>query len=135
MRLLFWYAMQTMKFIRVNNALIHGIASIDPKGFHIMISRSQNFRIFNLNLQAPGDSPNTDGIHMSISNLVEISESVIATGDDCVSMIQGSTNISVNKVICGPGHGFRYFPFPYSNSSQAQTLIKHSLKLLHVHVR
>ncbi|XWS53577.1 hypothetical protein CRYUN_Cryun10bG0013300 [Craigia yunnanensis] len=96
----------TMKFIRVNNALIHGITSIDPKGFHIMISRSQNFMIFNLNLQAPGDSPNTDGIHMSTLNLVEISESVIATGDDCVSMIQGSTNVNVNKVICGPGHGF-----------------------------
>jgi len=96
----------TLKFIRVNNAIIRGIKSIDPKGFHIMISSSQNFRIFNLNLQAPGDSPNTDGIHMSKSNLVKISKSVIATGDDCVSMIQGSTNISVKKVICGPGHGF-----------------------------
>ncbi|XP_022722902.1 exopolygalacturonase clone GBGE184-like [Durio zibethinus] len=96
----------TLKFIRVNDAIIRGIKSIDPKGFHIMISWSQNFRIFNLNLQAPRDSPNTDGIHMSKSNLVKISKSVIATGDDCVSMIQGSTNISVKKVICGPGHGF-----------------------------
>ena len=135
MRLLFWYTMQTMKFIRVNGAIINGIKSVDPKGFHIMISWSQNFKIFNVNLQAAGDSPNTDGIHMSKTNLVEISDSVIATGDDCVSMIQGSTDITVNGVTCGPGHGFRYFPFPYSNSSQAQTLIKHSLKLLHVHVR
>ncbi|XP_022749043.1 exopolygalacturonase clone GBGE184-like [Durio zibethinus] len=96
----------TMKFLRVNNAIIRGITSIDPKGFHIMISWSQNFRIFNLNLQAPADSPNTDGIHMSKSNLVKISKSVIRTGDDCVSMIQGSTNISIKKVFCGPGHGF-----------------------------
>ncbi|XVF62543.1 hypothetical protein PTKIN_Ptkin09bG0016400 [Pterospermum kingtungense] len=96
----------TLKFIKVNDAIIRGIKSIDPKGFHIMISNSQNFRIFNLNLQAPGDSPNTDGFHMSKSNLVKISKSIVATGDDCVSMIHGSTNISVKKVICGPGHGF-----------------------------
>ena len=119
--------MQTLKFIRVNDAIIRGIKSIDPKGFHIMISNSQNFRIFNLNLQAPGDSPNTDGIHMSKSNLVKISKSVIATGDDCVSMIQGSTNISVKKVICGPGHGFRYFPYPYSNIHKLGHSIYHHI--------
>ncbi|XP_022760921.1 exopolygalacturonase clone GBGE184-like [Durio zibethinus] len=96
----------TLKFIRVNNAIIHGIKTIDSKGFHVMISNSQNFELFNLDLQAPGSSPNTDGIHMSKSNQVKISDSVIATGDDCVSMIQGSTNITIEKVTCGPGHGF-----------------------------
>ncbi|KAH1096541.1 hypothetical protein J1N35_013462 [Gossypium stocksii] len=96
----------TLKFIKVTDAIIRGIKSIDPKGFHIMISMSRNFRIFSVDLQAPGDSPNTDGIHMSKSDLVKISKTVIATGDDCVSMIHGSTNISIKKVICGPGHGF-----------------------------
>lgn len=96
----------TLKFIRVNDVIIRGIKSIDPKGFHFMISNSRNFRIFNLHLQAPADSPNTDGFHMSKSDLVKISKSVVATGDDCVSMIHGSTNISVKKVACGPGHGF-----------------------------
>ncbi|KAL4272578.1 hypothetical protein GQ457_13G024180 [Hibiscus cannabinus] len=96
----------TLKFIKVTNAIIRGIKSIDPKGFHIMISMSQNFRVFEVDLHAPGDSPNTDGIHMSKSDLVKISNTVIATGDDCVSMIHGSTNISIKKVICGPGHGF-----------------------------
>ncbi|XWS39003.1 hypothetical protein CRYUN_Cryun18bG0012600 [Craigia yunnanensis] len=96
----------TMKLIRVNDAIIHGIKSVDPKGFHIMISWSQNLRILNVNLQASGESPNTDGVHMSKTSLVEISDSVIATGDDCVSIIQGCTNITVNRVTCGPGHGF-----------------------------
>ncbi|GMJ02078.1 polygalacturonase 4 [Hibiscus trionum] len=96
----------TLKFIKVTHAIIRGIKSIDPKGFHIMISMSRNFRFFKVDLRAPGNSPNTDGIHMSKSDLVKISKTIIATGDDCVSMIHGSTNISINKVICGPGHGF-----------------------------
>ncbi|KAE8730936.1 putative Pectin lyase superfamily protein [Hibiscus syriacus] len=96
----------TLKFIKVTDAIIRGIKSIDPKGFHIMISMSRNFRIFEVDLHAPENSPNTDGIHMSKSDLVKISRTVIATGDDCVSMIHGSTNISIKKVICGPGHGF-----------------------------
>ncbi|XVF28281.1 hypothetical protein REPUB_Repub15cG0016300 [Reevesia pubescens] len=95
----------TFKFIKIDNAILYGFKTIDPKGFHIMMSICKNIKIFNLNLKAPGDSPNTDGIHMSKSDLIEINDCVIATGDDCVSMIQGSTNINVNNVICGPGHG------------------------------
>ncbi|XP_012487472.1 exopolygalacturonase [Gossypium raimondii] len=94
------------KFNKVNDAIINGINSIDPKGFHIMVTVCQNFRLLNLKLQAPGDSPNTDGIHISKSTVVKIAHCVIGTGDDCVSMIHGSIDISVNKVICGPGHGF-----------------------------
>ncbi|GLT32581.1 hypothetical protein SLA2020_072390 [Shorea laevis] len=93
-------------FNKVSNAIIWGIRSIDAKGFHIFISNSQNFRIFNVHIIAPADSPNTDGIHMSKSSVVKISRSNIATGDDCVSMIQGSKNISIKKVTCGPGHGY-----------------------------
>ncbi|KAK8623892.1 hypothetical protein V6N13_065254 [Hibiscus sabdariffa] len=36
----------TLKFIKVTHGIIRGIKSIDPKGFHIMISMSRNFRIF-----------------------------------------------------------------------------------------
>ncbi|GKV31436.1 hypothetical protein SLEP1_g40122 [Rubroshorea leprosula] len=96
----------TLKFNKVSNAVIRGIRSIDAKGFHMFISNSQNFRIFNVHIIAPADSPNTDGIHMSKSSGVKISRSTIATGDDCVSMIQGSKDISIKKVRCGPGHGF-----------------------------
>ncbi|KAA3454434.1 exopolygalacturonase-like [Gossypium australe] len=77
------------KFNKVNDAIINGINSIDPKGFHIMVTVCRNFRLLNLKLQAPGDSPNTDGIHISKSNVVKIAHCVIGTGDDCVSMIHG----------------------------------------------
>ncbi|OMO97328.1 Glycoside hydrolase, family 28 [Corchorus olitorius] len=96
----------SLKFNDVDNAIIRGITSIDAKGFHIFISNSENFRIFNIDIQAPDTSPNTDGIHMSKSSVVKISKSKIATGDDCVSMIHGCSKISIKKVVCGPGHGF-----------------------------
>ncbi|XP_050216086.1 exopolygalacturonase clone GBGE184-like [Mercurialis annua] len=94
-----------IKFLHVSNGIIRQIKSVNPMGFHIGIVLSQNIIARNLHLNAPGDSPNTDGIHISQSNKVKIVRSVIATGDDCVGMIQGSTDITIKKVLCGPGHG------------------------------
>ncbi|KAB1669855.1 hypothetical protein ES319_1Z004400v1 [Gossypium barbadense] len=72
----------------------------------MMISVCNNFVITNVNISAPDESPNTDGIHMSKTNKVRISNSTIGTGDDCVSMIHGTTNVTIENVKCGPGHGF-----------------------------
>ncbi|CAH9125460.1 unnamed protein product [Cuscuta epithymum] len=56
-------------------------------------------------LTAPGNSPNTDGIKIGASKNIQISRSVIATGDDCVAMVSGSQKIGIDNVACGPGHG------------------------------
>lgn len=29
-------------------------------------------------------------------------------GDDCVSIVNGSRNVQVKNIVCGPGHGIRY---------------------------
>ncbi|XP_038896337.1 exopolygalacturonase clone GBGE184-like [Benincasa hispida] len=57
------------------------------------------------NIIAPGNSPNTDGMHISTSKLVTITNSVIGTGDDCVSIGHSTEKITVTGVTCGPGHG------------------------------
>ncbi|KAJ7008268.1 exopolygalacturonase [Populus alba x Populus x berolinensis] len=36
---------------------------------------------------------------------IHVTSSKIGTGDDCVSIGQGSTNILISQVFCGPGHG------------------------------
>ncbi|KAH8494926.1 hypothetical protein H0E87_018194 [Populus deltoides] len=97
----------SIKFNHVANGIIRQITSVNPMGFHISIVLSQNIRAKNLHITAPATSPNTDGIHISQSSVVKVSRSVISTGDDCVAIIQGSTDVSVKKVTCGPGHGFR----------------------------
>lgn len=84
---------------------------INSMGFHLHITSSYLVRFHGLTIDAPEDSPNTDGIHISKSNTIKLSRSVIRTGDDCVSFGQGTNNVTVNKVTCGPGHGIRYIIF------------------------
>lgn len=64
-----------------------------------------NITINQVQLIAPADSPNTDGIRLGASNNVNISRSIIATGDDCISMIDNTNNVLITYVSCGPGHG------------------------------
>ncbi|KAL9671242.1 hypothetical protein QQ045_008808 [Rhodiola kirilowii] len=94
-----------MKVIGVNNTIIEDITSLNAKGFHFHVTNCNNITMRHLTITAPGDSPNTDGIHVSSSSLVNITHSVIGSGDDCVSIGQGAFNISVTDVTCGPGHG------------------------------
>ncbi|KAK7363549.1 hypothetical protein VNO77_05695 [Canavalia gladiata] len=95
----------TLYFNEVSNVLVQNIRSVNPKGFHIFVTKSSNIRLRKLKLVAPGTSPNTDGIHVSHSDTVIMSRNTIATGDDCISMIQGVSNIFINRLKCGPGHG------------------------------
>ena len=101
--------MQSFHFNGVKNAKIKGISLVNAMGFHMHVTNSYLFRAHSLTITAPPDSPNTDGMHVSKSNTVKIARSVIRTGDDCVSIGPGATNVTINKVTRGPGHGIRCF--------------------------
>ena len=100
--------MQSIDFINVSHATISSITLSNSKGFHLGLHGSSNINIYNVNIFAPQDSPNTDGIHVSHSSNINIFSSTIGVGDDCVSIGPGSNNISISNVQCGPGHGIRY---------------------------
>ncbi|XVE71444.1 hypothetical protein DITRI_Ditri10aG0150600 [Diplodiscus trichospermus] len=78
---------------------------INSSQTHVLISGSDDFIIKDLVITAPETSPNTDGIHISSSSNIFIRNSIIGTGDDCVSIGDHTSNIDISYVKCGPGHG------------------------------
>ncbi|CAK8572769.1 unnamed protein product [Lathyrus sativus] len=95
----------SLKFDKINNSFVSGITSLDSMGFHYHVHRCNNLSFTNLTITAPGNSPNTDGMHISASSLISLTDSVIATGDDCVSIGHTTLNITITGIKCGPGHG------------------------------
>ncbi|CAH2078484.1 unnamed protein product, partial [Thlaspi arvense] len=100
----FQFAM-SMGFSFVNNSNIKGITSLNSKMGHFNLFSVHYFNITGVTIRAPGNSPNTDGIKMSLSSNIRISNTRIGTGDDCIAILAGTSNIDISKVNCGPGHG------------------------------
>ncbi|GAB4853002.1 hypothetical protein Ancab_017191 [Ancistrocladus abbreviatus] len=94
-----------VKFVGMNRTVVQNITSLNSKFFHIGVVECRDFRGSNINISAPRFSPNTDGIHIERSSRVSLSSSVIGTGDDCISIGQGNSDVTVKNITCGPGHG------------------------------
>ncbi|KAK9030796.1 hypothetical protein V6N11_032208 [Hibiscus sabdariffa] len=88
-----------------NNVEMRGIRFEDSPKMHISFERSTLVHANNLTIKAPSNSPNTDGIHIQHSTNVSIHNSIIQTGDDCVSIGNGAKYINITNIKCGPGHG------------------------------
>ena len=99
---------QTLRFSNSNNIEINGVTSVNSQLYHIVFDGCKNVKVEGVKISASGRSPNTDGIHVQLSNGVTILNSNIATGDDCVSVGAGTTNLWIENMACGPGHGVRY---------------------------
>jgi polygalacturonase len=93
--------------VQCNNLQLSHFCSVNSPQMHIVIIASRSVRVKQLTIVAPGDSPNTDGVHVGQSEDVQITNSIISTGDDCVSIGSGSRFVTVHGLTCGPGHGVR----------------------------
>ncbi|OWM75435.1 exopolygalacturonase-like [Punica granatum] len=94
-----------MRFNFITNALVHDITTLDSKNFHVNVIGCKNLTFLRFTVTAPENSPNTDGIHIGRSDGIYITDSTIRTGDDCISLGDGSRQVHVTGVKCGPGHG------------------------------
>ncbi|GER38650.1 pectin lyase-like superfamily protein [Striga asiatica] len=95
----------SLAFYNSNNIKINGLTSLDSQMFHIIIDGCENVDLTNVRVWAPENSPNTDGIHVQQSTRVTIMNSLVGTGDDCVSIGPGSSDLWIENLWCGPGHG------------------------------
>ncbi|XP_027333171.1 probable polygalacturonase At3g15720 [Abrus precatorius] len=92
-------------FERCDGLQISGLTHMNGPSSHIYVVHSQDVTISNVHIYSPLGSHNTDGIDVSNSVRVNILDSVIGTGDDCIAIKGGTEFINVNRVTCGPGHG------------------------------
>ncbi|KAI4354102.1 hypothetical protein L6164_003001 [Bauhinia variegata] len=88
-----------------NDLTIDGLRNIDSPRNHMAIHFCSGVRISNLHIQAPGESPGTDGINIGLTTNVNIKDSSISSGDDCISLLNGTSFVYISGIICGPGHG------------------------------
>ncbi|CDY71357.1 BnaAnng37110D [Brassica napus] len=97
-----------LRFFMSSNLSMQGVTIKNSPQFHMTFDGCHEVHINSLRITSPPSSPNTDGIHIENSNSVEIHNSVISNGDDCVSIGSGSYNIDILNLTCGPGgHGIR----------------------------
>ncbi|RDX93246.1 Pentatricopeptide repeat-containing protein, chloroplastic, partial [Mucuna pruriens] len=102
---------------------VKGLTIQNSQQMHFTISRCDSVRIRGVKVSSPGDSPNTDGIHVSESTNVIIQDSKIGTGDDCISIVNASSNIKMKRIYCGPGHGISIGSLGKDNSTGIVTKV------------
>lgn len=94
-----------LTFHKCNNLVVEDLTIKNGQQIHVSFQDSVNVKVSSLTVTAPENSPNTDGIHVTNTQNIQISSSVIGTGDDCISIVSGSKNLLATNITCGPGHG------------------------------
>ncbi|GLT98560.1 hypothetical protein SLE2022_160600 [Rubroshorea leprosula] len=95
----------TLEFGGCSSFRVHGLTSVNSGRNHISISGCNQGTLSSITLIAPNESPNTDGFNIASSANIEILDSNIGTGDDCIAINNYSSYINITGVACGPGHG------------------------------
>ncbi|XP_019194056.1 PREDICTED: polygalacturonase At1g48100 [Ipomoea nil] len=94
-----------IRFFMSSNLVVKGLCIQNSPQFHIKFDGCEGVEIHELSINSPKLSPNTDGIHVQDTKHVKIYNSVIANGDDCISIGPGCANVEIDAVTCGPSHG------------------------------
>ncbi|KAI3474899.1 hypothetical protein Pfo_030210, partial [Paulownia fortunei] len=94
-----------LRFYGSTDVTVTGITIQNSPQTHLKFDDCIGVQVFGISISSPGDSPNTDGIHLQNSQDVVIHTTSLACGDDCISIQTGCSGIYVHNVNCGPGHG------------------------------
>ncbi|KAG4949701.1 hypothetical protein JHK86_042940 [Glycine max] len=96
---------RSITFSSCNDVKVSGLTSLNSQAMHIAVDHCKNILFKNVKIDAPSTSPNTDGFNVILSTGVTVSQAIISTGDDCIALSQGNTNVWIEHITCGPGHG------------------------------
>ncbi|TYH14527.1 hypothetical protein ES288_A06G227300v1 [Gossypium darwinii] len=110
------HAPTALTFHKCKDLKVHDLMLVNSQQMHIAFTSCLRVMVSNLKVIAPSTSPNTDGIHISSSHGVEVKNSVVRTGDDCVSIVGNTSRVQIRNFVCGPGHGISIGSLGKSNS-------------------
>ncbi|XP_042514364.1 polygalacturonase [Macadamia integrifolia] len=94
-----------LTFLECKNLVVRNLKIKDSQQIHVEFQNCVTVQALNLMITAPENSPNTDGIHVTGTQNILIKSCVIKTGDDCISIVTGSSKVQASDITCGPGHG------------------------------
>ncbi|XP_042051358.1 probable polygalacturonase At3g15720 [Salvia splendens] len=94
-----------MRFSLCNRLEVRGLKHVNSQMNHVSINGCKNATVSDLVMIAPSESPNTDGIDISNSSGLRIVNSSMETGDDCIAINGGTSQVNISNIFCGPGHG------------------------------
>ncbi|GMJ01440.1 QUARTET 2 [Hibiscus trionum] len=104
-------------FSQCSNLRVARLQIKNSQQMHLSFKKCVDVKVLDLFVIAPGNSPNTDGIHVTGTHNIHIKNCVIRTGDDCISIVSGSQNVRATDITCGPGHGISIGSLGAGNSS------------------
>ncbi|KAK9672088.1 hypothetical protein RND81_12G075500 [Saponaria officinalis] len=94
-----------IRFFMSKNIQLSGLRIQNSPQFHIKFDGCDGVLIEKLQINSPQYSPNTDGIHVENTKNVGIYNSMIANGDDCISIGPGCSNVDIQGIVCDHSHG------------------------------
>ncbi|KAL6520241.1 hypothetical protein OROMI_032421 [Orobanche minor] len=100
-----------VRIVNSSNVIVTGIKIQNPPQMHIFIEEGQYLQIYNFTTSSPADSPNTDGIHISRFQHVEIHHSNLSCAGGSgyvrdvifsdIKMLDVATPIVIDQYYCG----------------------------------
>jgi polygalacturonase len=85
---------RTVFFVRSKNVAMEGVTVRNSPSWTVHPFRSRELTFANLKVEAPFDSPNTDGINPDSCQDVTITGVHFSTGDDCISIKSGKISLA-----------------------------------------
>lgn len=73
--------MQALRFYGSSDVTVTGITIQNSPQMHLKFDSCTNVQVFDISISSPGDSPNTDGIHLHNSQNVLIHSCNLACGN------------------------------------------------------
>ena len=105
-----------VNLINCRNIVIRDVKLVNSPSWTLHLAYCENIVADGLTLEAPEDSPNTDGVDLDSCRLARVSNCYMSLGDDCVVIKSGKgpdgrrvgkpcENITVTNCTMGKGHG------------------------------